>query len=316
MSNATFTLIKLALDTVTTFVPLKKYKARAAAATEDTKNAPDFTDSELYRGWERREVCSADGSFIHRYYEHPSARADAPTLLMLHGLVLDGRSCFNLRSLAEDSRLITYDFPETWAGYQGKMSDFIELLDDFVDVLKLDTFSLAGVSFGGMVAIRWTATLPPNRLRSLILIATRIPGYTKEQRRQSREAQAIVERYADYRLFWVQEKAEKLYLRRFKGDDRARMAEVLRPKSIDFYRQATMALVGCDGGEDARKISAPVLYLLGTKDEMIPQESAEEIQEAIPNARIERISGEGHVMTYLRGDKIAKRISTFLSAQG
>lgn len=308
MGSPRFTLVKLGLDAVTAFVPRRSYEAKAEAIALGTGDDAGRVDG----GWQFRRIASRDGSYEHDYAFHPSKRHNAPTLILLHGLFLDGRSFFNLTDLASDFELVAYNYPQRWEGYSGQIDDFTGMLDDFTTVLGIDQFVLGGVSFGGMVALRYAATLPASKLQALILIATRVPGLTAEQRRQSIEFSDLLSRYADYRLVWLQEAFQRLYLGRFKGESKAQMSALLRPKDVNFYRQATRALRGFDGGEDARKITVPVLYLRGTKDTLIPPESADELLEVMPHAQVELVPDATHVMTTVNADEVSRRISSFL----
>jgi len=231
---------------------------------------------------------------------------------MLHGLFLDGRSFLHLDELARDYELIAYDFPEDWDGYHGGLDDFVELIDDLAQVLGVESFHLAGSSFGGMVAMYYAAGPARTKVRSLILISTRIPGIDEKERAQGRFAAESVRSFPDYRLYWLLEKGEALFSRKFKGYERERLEPILVPKNIAYYRQVTQALRDYDGLERAKRIEVPVLVLAGTKDSIIPVGAADDIANAIPWARVERLEGKTHVMVLVNGEELATRIASFL----
>ncbi len=309
MARSRYHAIRLLLDLATAIAPRG---SRDAPPELEALEGCRETDT---KGWLRCQVPAKGLDGVeHRYYHHPSEKPDAPAMLLLHGLFLDGRAYFNLKSLARDYELYAYDYPMIWSGYQGKLEDFRRLLDDFTATLEIDRFVLIGVSFGGMLALNWTAHLPAERVLALILISTRIPGSTQETRREFKEMKRLVKRYAAGRLYWVQQKVESLYLRRFRGEDRKQMKKALKPKSISYYRQVMFALDGHDGLQDVRRIGQPVFFLLGTDDTLIPVEVAKEIEAELPQAQIELIEAGAHVMSYLDGERLSAKIADFLGS--
>ena len=308
MRSARYTAAQIALDVATAFVPRGLYETRAHAVAEHAR-LPETQDAD---GWDHRRVASSDGSYEHDFYVYPSSRPDAPTLVLLHGLFLDGRSFFNLSGLSSDFELVAYNYPQRCECYEGTMDDFASVLDDFAAVMELKKFALGGTSLGGMVALHWASTLDPSKLTALVLISTRVPGVTESQRREAREAYALLDRYPDYRLVWLQDVFQRLYAGRFKGDEREQVQAALRPKDIAFYRQAMSALHDYNGAEAARKITAPVLFLLGTNDKLIPMSSVDELKSLIPHVQVELIEKGPHIMTYLDGAEVSERIRSFL----
>lgn len=288
------------------FVPRRAYEAKVARIVDqDAKN-----EGADLQGWEYRRVPSRDGAVTHRYYHHPAQRPGAPAMVLLHGLNLDGRNFLGVKDLAREYELFAYDFPEASPLYRGELDDFAGLLDDFIDALALQAFTLVGVSLGGMIALRYAATRP--RPRALILISTMIPGLTAARLEQWRIVGEMVEALEDYQLYWLFERLESRHVRRMSAAQRDRVSRVLRPKRLTFYRQAAAALQNYNGLDDAQRIVCPTLVLLGTRDALIPASAAAEFRAAIPHARVDVIRGGQHDMSLQQPRMICDHVWSFV----
>ena len=292
------------------FVPRKKYQAEVDAILEmDEKN-----EGYDLRDWEYRKVPSTDQTWSHRFYHLPSAKKDAPPLLLLHGLNLDGRTFRNMKELAKEYELIAFDWPESSDLYHGRMEDYVLLLDDFIEVMGLESVSIAGVSLGGMIAQLYAARHPAPAVRAVILVSTRIPGYFQEALQVARLTDDMIRSLEDYQLFWILERIGARFLNNLEPQEREDMIPILRQKKLAFIRQASRALRDYDGGIAAQRIEQPVLSLLGTKDELMELESVADLRESIPHVKIELIRDGNHTMAYLKGELIAECIGDFLRA--
>lgn len=308
MGPAGLKLLNAFLTIAGRYIPRKRYQAAVDAILEmDAKN-----EGYDLQQWKYLVVPSADGTRSHRYYHLPSTKQDAPVLLLLHGLNLDGRTFRNMEQLAADYELIAFDWPEFSDHYRGRMDDYLLLLDDFVEVMGLRSFCLAGVSLGGMIAQLFASRRPAPLVRAVILISTRIPGCFEDSLRVQRLTDDMIRAYEDYQLFWILERIGARFLKKLSPEDREGMIPILRQKKLAFIRQASAALRDYSGVEAARRIEQPVLLLLGTRDELMELESVADVRQWIPHAKIELIRGGNHTMAYLKGELIAEHIGNFL----
>jgi pimeloyl-ACP methyl ester carboxylesterase len=301
-------LARRAVALASRFVPRRAYEAKVARIIDqDAKN-----EGADLQGWEYLEVASSDGAFTHRYYHHPARVPGAPGIVFLHGLNLDGRNFLGMKDLAREHELFAYDFPEAAERYRGEIDDFAAMVDDFVDVMGLASYAVAGVSLGGMVALRHAGTRTLRRPGALILISTMIPGSTELKREQTRIVSEVVESLEDYQLYWLWELIKTRQLLKATPEQRATTSKVLRPKRLSFYRQVAAALRNYDGLDDARRVTCPTLVLLGTRDGLITTASAAELREAIPHARIELIRDARHDLSLQRPALICGHVWSFL----
>lgn len=82
--------------------------------------------------------------------------------------------------------------------------------------------------------------------------------------------------------------------------------------AVALYRTAN----SLDLRGELHTIHQPTLVLHGTADQIVPVEAAEQLVQALPNARLVLLHGAGHVPTMTRPDEVAREIAQFLPAIG
>ncbi len=97
-----------------------------------------------------------------------------PTIVLLHGFVAQKEMWLQMaRKIPEEYGIMAIDLPghgksERVSGVRYRAEDFVDAIEDALDRLNLEDFHLAGASFGGMVAVRYTLR-HPDRVESLAL---------------------------------------------------------------------------------------------------------------------------------------------------
>jgi pimeloyl-ACP methyl ester carboxylesterase len=232
-------------------------------------------------------------------------------MVLLHGLNLDSRNFVGMKELAEHFELFAYNFPEASEHYRGDVDDFASLVDDFVNVMGLDRFTLLGVSLGGMIGLRYAGSYP-TKVESLILISTRIPGFTAELRAKSHIMADMIAKLEDHKLRWILERLESRHFRSLSPEQRALTASVLQPKQIAFYRQVAASMRDYDGTGDAESLRCPTLLILGTADVLIPLESHNDFKETVDGITIELLDGAQHDVSLLQPELVCRHIHSFI----
>jgi pimeloyl-ACP methyl ester carboxylesterase len=301
-----FTLLMLRIGMA--FVPEQPYKEKVAniASMEEKNNGLHIAP------WTYNQVTSPRDGFVHRYYRLPSRKADAPVLLMIHGLNLDARTFLGLEELADQWELIAYDLPEQTDRYQGKLEDFTAIVSEFVDLKQIRTLCVAGVSFGGGIAMQLVATRKDLDIQALLLISTAIPEQGERQRRSGMRVTHWLSKQPDYKIYWF---VEKLYERTGSqyrsGNGREHVQDILRVKHPDFYRQVARSVIAHDPRRDARYVDCPVLLMIGDQDRLFSPDQAINTKKYIPQAVFRPIEGGSHAMTLNRPDVVSKNIVRF-----
>lgn len=134
---------------------------------------PDISREEL---WERYAYSKSQTMDLAGMPVHYRDVGQGAPVVLLHGTGASLHTWHGWVDYMLDSfRLITVDLPAF--GLTGphperdySISSYVEFVDQFVQQLELDTFSLAGNSLGGLIAWAYTAK-HPDRVSELILLA-------------------------------------------------------------------------------------------------------------------------------------------------
>jgi pimeloyl-ACP methyl ester carboxylesterase len=108
------------------------------------------------------------------YYE---TYGQGKPILLLNGLMMSTRSWIPfIETFSENNQLLLIDFldqgqSEKLSGQEYAQSIQVELLHEFLNHLKLERVNLAGISYGGEVALQF-ATTYPKQVERLILLNT------------------------------------------------------------------------------------------------------------------------------------------------
>lgn len=192
------------------------------------------------------------------------------------------------------------------------VEDVVFHYDDLFGELGLERPALVGQSLGGWIAaeyaVRW-----PERVSALVLVdaaGLRVDGAPVPDMWMHRppELADMIFASTDHPLYMMMKAFEP---------ENPPPAEVLVPF---FKAQQATARLGWnpylhDPKLDGRlhRITCPTLVLWGDSDGLIPYAHGERYAEGIPEARIHRIEGAGHLPVLERPDAVAEAIRGFLN---
>ena len=258
-----------------------------------------------YGGEPSQFVAIGDGREVHLRDEGPR---DAPVIVLLHGSNADLHTWQPwVDILKEDYRVIRYD--QRGHGLTGPAPDgdysaagFGRDIDAVTEALGVDTFTLAGNSMGGWIAMDY-AMRKPWRLDALVLVdaagapvkregggnlAFTLAGMpvvgdllsqllprslVEKSFRQSVSNKAIVTDEAVDR-YWE--------LARYPGNREATRQRFSTPRT-SF------------AAEDAAQVRVPTLVMWGKEDSLIPYAAGEWYAQHLPNATLVAYDGIGHI---------------------
>lgn len=225
-------------------------------------------------------------------------------------------------ALAERFRVITFSLTgERRSGHRFDpargFDNYCTQIESVLDARGLDRAILCGVSFGGLVALRF-ASRHGARAAALVLVSTPGPGWHLKPRH---------ELYA--RLPWIfgpvflaeapWRLRDELRValpdgaarRRFK---RAQLRTFLEaPLSLSRMARRARLIAEIDGAAESRRVACPTLVLTGEPalDHVVAAEGASAYGALIPGARTAILHGTGHLGLVTKPDEFARTIRAF-----
>lgn len=221
---------------------------------------------------------------------------DAPTIVLVHGSVFTRKMWApQRRALTEDFRVVAPDLPGhgSRADRDFRMEPAVQVVEDAVEEHTDGNALLLGLSLGGYVATEY-ASREPDRLRGLVL-ADSSANPVGAMEYVTRAVGGLM------RLLTRSDRIERKLAELTGKSVRARdLAEADKREMLEsgFYpRQFGAAGPELAGVDFRRKFAAypgPALVLNGEKD-LVMRRGAQKHAEAATDARVEVVSGAGHV---------------------
>jgi pimeloyl-ACP methyl ester carboxylesterase len=254
------------------------------------------------------------GFKIH-YVEQGSGDA----VVFAHGFVMDHTMfAAQFEDLPHMYRCIAWDMrghgasacpPGPWS-----LQDIVEDLAAFIDGVDAAPCHLAGMSIGGMAAVR-VALQHPELVRSLILIDTSADTEDTDKIPQYQAFASVIE--ADgLQDDLVDATLPLFYADKYRASEPDAIA-IHADRSKHMAREALVegirALVGRDSVVDGLgDIRVPVLVIHGEDDIAIPMAQAEALASGIAGASLVRVPEAGHTTPMEAPDAVNQAIGTFL----
>jgi pimeloyl-ACP methyl ester carboxylesterase len=240
-----------------------------------------------------------------------------PVLVLLHGYVGDGPTTWRpqLDGLSDEFTVVAWDAPGA-----GRSSDpperfgvdgYAECLAGFLDELDLDTAAVAGLSFGGIVALalqrRYSAR------SSALILASAYAGW----------AGSLPREVADQRLLQALALSDATPEAFVAAMLPTMFAKSMPPDTVDDFRVGMQAFhphgfraMARAAAEDLRdvlpNINVPTLLVSGDRDVRAPLSVAEALQAAIPDSRLVVLPDAGHVCNVEAPDEFNDAVRSFL----
>ncbi len=224
-------------------------------------------------------------------------------------------------TLSRRHRVLTYSLSRTKLDGNGNGFDhFIEQLNQILDTAELEQATICGVSYGGLIALRYAAR-HANRVSSLILVSTPGPSWKPNYQ---------VERYLQLpRLLspaFVARGPSRLWHEIARAHDtlpaciafslKHTFRVVTAPCSPTQMAERIRLLKGINFATDCLKVTAPTLVITGEPrlDRMVPVSSTKEFLHVIPHAVSATLGRTGHIGLLSRPEDFAEIVEPFVAA--
>ena len=231
---------------------------------------------------------------VHAVVEGPD---DAPVLLLSNSLGADLTMWDpQVPALTGRFRVVRYD---TRGHGRSAVPDGDSTIDDLtddvvalLDRLGVDSAHVAGLSIGGMTALRLAAR-EPRRVRTLtVLCSSAHPGNDQSWRDRAAAvraagtgsiADAVISR-------WLTPAYAAAH-----PDTVAGLRAVFEANPDEGYASCCAVLAGLDLRDDLDRITAPTLVVSGAEDPALPPEHQQLIADRVPGARLLTVSPGAHL---------------------
>ena len=185
------------------------------------------------------------------------------------------------------------------------MDDYARFAIEQLDRRGVEKATIAGLSMGGYICFAvWR--LFPERVSGLILIDTRETADTEEARKGRYDSIAKVEEQG------VAAVADAMLPKMVVSDElKPRVREIMMSTSPEYVKASLRAMATRpDSSSLLPSIDVPALVIVGEEDTITPPSDAERIANAIPNARLVRIAGAGHLSNFEKPDEVNAAIES------
>ena len=202
------------------------------------------------------------------------------------------------KPLEKTHRLIILDLPgfgtsdepeESWT-----LDDFVEMLKELLDKLKIDKPNLIGHSFGGKISLLYAAKYKVNKL---MLLAS---PFKIKIKKPSLKVKLLKKAASIPGLGNLAEKMKK------------HLGSTDYKNASPIMREILVKHVNTDLTEDAKKITCPTFIIWGTNDEAVPVEDAYELEKLIKDSGLSIYEGCTHYAYLERLGQTNAIIKTFI----
>lgn len=248
---------------------------------------------------------------INLYYTD-IGKERSPPVVLIHGFpfsseMWNGQTQM-LQASQENLRIVTYDLRGHGQSDVGDGQYSIELfVDDLIallDHLKITKTILCGFSMGGYIALR-AIERNPDRFRALVLCDTMSAADSNEAKIKRANSIKLVKKQGVGRFaegFLKAVFAPKTFETQPEIIDE--ISRIVLSNSPAGICGALLAMAGrTDTTEALSRINIPTLILVGEHDAVTPPNAAKNMQDRIPNSKLQLIKNAAH-MSNLENPKV------------
>ena len=240
-----------------------------------------------------------------------------PPLVLLHGWPVDSREWSRqLEALSDEFRVVAWDAPGAGQSSDppetSRLPDWAHWLAEFIEALDLAPAHVAGVSFGGGLALELFRQ-HPDVVRSLILMSA-YAGWGG-----SLPADEVQRRFELTRrntelppAQWVPDLIDTLLPAGSSQELVDELATMLADSRPAATRTALRAFAEADLSDTLSDVDVPTLLLYGEEDVRAPSAVWEPIHKGIANSKLVVIPEVGHMVDMQAAARCNTEIRTFL----
>lgn len=256
----------------------------------------------------------------YEYFDHENP--NAKVIVLVHGFLSSTISFRQLLPfLMKEYKVIALDLPgfgqsEKSKSFIYKLSNYGQLIIDFLDKLNIQNVILIGHSMGGQICMH-AAKKAPSRIEKLILL-----GCCSYVKRASRSliACSYLPLFTWGMRSWIQKKDVKQNLLSVLHDSKLVTQEMIdgysKPITEAAFIYSLIRLLrhreGDMTSEELGEITQPVLMIWGKEDRVIPVKTGYRLKQDLPNAELIVYEKCGHLVMEEKPKEITEEIMRFI----
>jgi pimeloyl-ACP methyl ester carboxylesterase len=240
-----------------------------------------------------------------------------PALVLLHGYVGDGATVWRrqLDALSDEFTVIAWDAPGMGGSSDPPesfgMSDYADCVAGFLDALGIHHAYVAGLSFGGALALEFFRR--HSAIPKKLVLASAYAGWAGSlppEIAASRLQQALM----------LSEQSPDEFVRvllptMFGPSTPPEDIDAFKASMLQFHPSGFRAMARASA-EDLRDVAptirVPTLLVYGDRDERAPLPVAESLHASIPGSRLILLPGAGHICNIEASDQFNRVVRDFL----
>ncbi|RLB01636.1 MAG: hypothetical protein DRG59_13870 [Deltaproteobacteria bacterium] len=206
--------------------------------------------------------------------------------------------------LRNHCRIIALDLPghgESSCIQIKSVDDYTSEVLAFLDKMELENATLVGHSMGGAITIK--AVPATDRITKGVLVGTG---------QELKVNPKLLDGLKTDFLQWAHTMAKWSFLKGAPEEVIKNAAEMMIEAGKEVLYNDMYACSTYSGTEALKNFNKPALIVCGEKDVMTPPDLSRELEEKIPNSKLELIPGAGHMVHQEQPEALASAILSFL----
>lgn len=249
-----------------------------------------------------------------------SGRKENPSIIFVHGFPFDHFMWNNqVEELKNKYFCVTYDVRGLGASPAGDgqftLESFVDDLESIIQMLKLNSPVLCGLSMGGYISLRALERIP-NKFKAAILCDTRSESDTNKGKLKRAAAIKLINTNGvkEFVSGFVPNCFSENFMKQ-NSDIYLEIVETSMASNPIAVKGCLLAMSGrTDTSSSLSTLKIPVLVLCGDDDKLTPPSVMKSMADEIPAGKFSIVPNAGHMSPVENPDFVNEQINSFLAS--
>ncbi|MDX1301536.1 alpha/beta fold hydrolase [Photobacterium sp.] len=256
---------------------------------------------------------------------HYIDKGEGPVLVFGHSYLWDSKMWApQLEVLSKQYRCIV---PDLWSHGQSdaapaktrNLRDYAQDILSLMDHLEIETFSLVGLSVGGMWGAELTV-LAPSRVKSLVLMDTFVGLEPEVMHKKYFDMMDMIAAAQQVPAQMVDAITPMFFARNAEQENpelvaafRSHLASISGQHAVDLTQIGRMVFGRRDAFDDIENFALPTLIMVGAQDMPRPPLEAQLMQDAITGSELVIVPDAGHISNLEQPQFVTEKLVSFFA---